>query len=162
MPPPTGTAERDNPARLLPANLQCSCSGLSWEQLIDLFRAVLPSYTKHAASACLAQHGSSLPQALRDLHQARACDWLAQDEYDAEVSKLISCTAAITIHASSPTADAPLKPNPLRQEPASLCAPAITPARDHVSPISLPNPKSLFTSPPAVPHDRVPTGSHCV
>ena len=153
MPPPAGTAERDNPARLLPADLHWSCSGLSWEQLIDLFREVLPSYTKHAASACLAQHGSSLPQALRDLHQARACDWLAQDEYDAEVSKLISCAAAITIHASSPTADAPLKPNPLRQEPATLCATAITPARDHVSLISLPNPKSLFTSPPTVPFD---------
>ena len=96
MPPPAGTAERDNPARLLPADLHWSCSGLSWEQLIDLFRAVLPSYTKHAASACLAQHGSSLPQALRDLHQARACDWLAQDEYDAEVSKLISCTKSET------------------------------------------------------------------
>ena len=29
------------------------------------------------------------------------------------------------------------------------------------SPTSLPNPQSLFVSPPAVPHDRVATGSHC-
>jgi hypothetical protein len=55
-----------------------------------------------------------------DLTQARAGDWLAQDEYDAEVSKLISCAAAVTIHASPSAADASPKPNLLRKEPDLL------------------------------------------
>jgi hypothetical protein len=149
MPPPAGTAERDLSACLLPADTQRSCSGLSWEQLIHLFQAVLPSYTEHA-------HGSSLAQAIRDLTLAWAGDWLAQDEYNAEVSKLISCAAAVTIHASPSAVDASPKPNLLRKEPASLCAADTTPARDHGSPTSLPNPQLLIVLPLAVYfHDRV-------
>jgi hypothetical protein len=80
---------------------------------------------------------------IRDLTLAWAGDWLAQDEYDDEVSKLISCAAAVTIHASPSAVDASPKPNLLRKEPASLRAADTTPARDHGSPFTPPNTSTL-------------------